>query len=422
MAVLQRYRHVLDAELQQRACEYLAIAEQPNDNLLEIVCDEMPPFPERESALLNRLVKKHGDASDKRTWHAGGRELNKDKDQDRYKGFGRRKEMALEESNGTNDANGVNGTNHADGTQDLQPTSQPVSPEVDLLGGDDVMGSLAGLDLSSGQAAPTTEVNASSSTLVSEPLVEVSRENTLKKTLPTVKPVQTKPAQSIEYTHGADKWLQRLTYSPEGILYEDTQLQIGLKTEYHGHLGRLALYFGNKISASFESFTVTVESLTPDALAVTLPQLPPSTVTGQTQIQQIVQVECRHFFTEPPVLRVSYLAGSLQTYTLKLPILITKFIEPVKFASSDFFERWKQIGGAPLEAQGIFPIKLDQQGKVDTGKNQRVIGGSKIGILEGVDSNPVNIVGAGVLHMSTAGKVGCLLRLEPNAQAKVRSL
>jgi AP-2 complex subunit alpha len=45
--VLKRYRFVLDAELQQRACEYVALAEREDDDLLQAVCDEMPTFPEK---------------------------------------------------------------------------------------------------------------------------------------------------------------------------------------------------------------------------------------------------------------------------------------------------------------------------------------------------------------------------------------
>ena len=51
------YQQVLDVELQQRACEYYAIASMPNEKLLQTVCDEMPRYPERESSLLN-FVKK----------------------------------------------------------------------------------------------------------------------------------------------------------------------------------------------------------------------------------------------------------------------------------------------------------------------------------------------------------------------------
>jgi AP-2 complex subunit alpha len=60
LAVLHRYSHVLDAELQQRACEYLAIALREDDDvLLQAVADEMPPYPERESAvrIIFRLLR-----------------------------------------------------------------------------------------------------------------------------------------------------------------------------------------------------------------------------------------------------------------------------------------------------------------------------------------------------------------------------
>ncbi|KAJ3535124.1 hypothetical protein NMY22_g6631 [Coprinellus aureogranulatus] len=44
--IFDRYRHVLDAELQQRACEYFALASRPeDDDFLPNVCEEMPPFP-----------------------------------------------------------------------------------------------------------------------------------------------------------------------------------------------------------------------------------------------------------------------------------------------------------------------------------------------------------------------------------------
>ena len=41
-------------------------------------------------------------------------------------------------------------------------------------------------------------------------------------------------------------------------------------------------------------------------------------------------------------------------------------------------------------------------------------------LLDGVDPNPTNFVGAGVIHTKNT-QVGCLLRLEPNTQAQVRT-
>ena len=50
---------------------------------------------------------------------------------------------------------------------------------------------------------------------------------------------------------------------------------------------------------------------------------------------------------------------------------------------------------------------------------RRVVQGFKWSILDGVDPNPKNIVGATVLHTSEGGKFGCLLRLEPNIDTQV---
>lgn len=86
--IFQRYTHVLDAELQQRACEYLALAQlEDNGDLLATLCDEMPIFPERESALLNRLHSKGETAQDKRTWVIGHSTDNRDRQAERLKGM-----------------------------------------------------------------------------------------------------------------------------------------------------------------------------------------------------------------------------------------------------------------------------------------------------------------------------------------------
>ncbi|GAA5898887.1 hypothetical protein JCM6882_004023 [Rhodosporidiobolus microsporus] len=389
VAVFEKYSRLLDAELQQRACEYLAIARLPTEDLLQVVVDEMPPFPERESALLSRLIKKTGDTHDKRTWYIGGKEVNQGKDAERYKGFGRRKGKEVAEGGEAESAGGA-----------PLPTSSSVA--------DDLMG----LDLSD-PSASSASATASSST-PAEPAA-TSPVAARKPSLPASGPTPRK-----QTSHGADKWLSRLVYNSEGILWEDAQLQVGVKCEFHGHLGRIALYFGNKISMPLESFTVTIDNDDPDALAVTLPKIPTPNISALSQVQQLVHVECRSPFSTPPLLNISYLAGSLQTITLRLPVWLVKFVEPVKLDAAAFFERWKQIGGPPREAQKIFPIALDAQtGKVDVAKNRRVVGGTKMGVLDGIDPNANNIVAAGVLHMAQGGKVGCLLRLEPNAEAKL---
>merc|ERR1712226_1836556 len=47
-----------DAELQQRASEYLALSKIPSLDVLATVLEEMPPFPEKESSGLLNLLKR----------------------------------------------------------------------------------------------------------------------------------------------------------------------------------------------------------------------------------------------------------------------------------------------------------------------------------------------------------------------------
>ncbi|GAA5878084.1 hypothetical protein JCM3774_006478 [Rhodotorula dairenensis] len=402
LAVFEKYSFVLDAELQQRACEYLAIANLPDEELLQVVVDEMPPFPERESALLSRLIKRSGDTHDKRTWYVGGKEVNQGQDAARYQGFGRRK--------------GRDAATHEALAAPREPGSTPSTVADDLMG----------LDLSEPSPAGTPSVaaealrpRAASNGTTNGTIAPADAAASTIPAATTKATTAATPTPRRLVTHGADKWLSRLVYNSEGVLWEDAQLQVGVKCEFHGHLGRIAVYFGNKMPVALESFTVTVETDGSEALTVTMPKIPTPHISAQSQVQQLVHVECRNSFSEAPLLNISYLAGSLQTLTLRLPVWISKFVEPVKLEAGPFFERWKQIGGAPREAQKVFPIVLDAQGLVDVAKNRRVVGGTRLGVLDTIDPNPNNVVAAGVLHMSNGGKVGCLLRLEPNANAKL---
>jgi len=359
--IFERYRHVLDAELQQRACEFYALASRPDDDeVLQNVCEEMPPFPPRVSALIGRLNRKLGDTEDKRTWIHGGKEMNLER-------------QAVTRKTTLGPGSSANGT--AASATDAQ----------------DVANSLAGLDLSgSGDQPDSSRMDSS----IIAPHLAVG---------PSV-----------------DRWFTKLTYSAEGVLYEDVQIQIGIKSRYQGHLGQLAIYFGNKVSAPLTSFTSTVHVNDTEALSATFAKIPQNTIAPRTQSQQLLHVECKKAFTSFPILTVSFLAGAHQSISIRLPISITKFIEGVKLGQADFFERWKVIGGPPREAQVVFPIALDSTGQLDLVRHRQVVSGNHLEILEDVDPNPSNLVAAGVLHTSIDGKVGCLLRLEPNREAKVR--
>ncbi|QRW19018.1 AP-2 complex subunit alpha [Rhizoctonia solani] len=318
LGIFDRYRHVLDSELQQRACEYYVIVSRPDDDVL-LQNTQPETWGYRGQAHLGywrQGVNAEREAARKNTLSAGGDQTN---------------------------------------------TNNAVS---------DVMSSLAGLDLSS------TDV---------------------------IKP-EVKPTPKLTTSPDIERWYEKLTRAPEGVLYEDVHFKLASN---------------QNTMAILDAWLFTLAINFQDALSVSFAKIPPTTVNPKTQSQQLLHVECKSMFTNPPILNVSYMAGSLQSINLRLPIVLTKFYEGVKLAQAEFFERWKLVGGPPREAQSIFPVHVNSDGSLETERQKKIVSGVGLKILDDIDPNPVNIVAAGVLHMSTAGKVGCLLRLEPNAAAKL---
>ncbi|KAI6778792.1 AP-2 complex subunit alpha-like protein [Emericellopsis cladophorae] len=361
VGIFDLYSHTLDSEMQQRACEYLVLASLPTDDLLRTVCDEMPPFPERQSALLSRLHQKQGATSDKRTWVIGGKDANSDRTELKMASPSALK-RTFSSGNPSN-----RGSNGANGASDL-----------------------AGLDMNASGRSEPKALN-----------------------VPNL-------ASAAHLSPGWEKGYNRLLVRTDGVLYEDGQIQIGVRSEYRGQMACLIVYFKNKIPTTLGSFTTTLDLDESEKTKLTweTKSLPDSQIPEAAQSQQVIMFEAKHVFARSPTMRVSYLAGALQALTLKLPVAIHKFMDPADLSAEDFFKRWKQIGGAPREAQAIFGI---------TGNNRQIspdfvtntVNGFRWRILDMVDPNPRNIVGASVLHTSGGGKFGCLMRLEPNYDSQM---
>ena len=421
--IFERYTYVLDAELQQRACEYLALARRADEGeLLATIFDEMPVFPERESALLNRLHSRRDKAQDKRTWVIGQSYDNKGREAERFKTLRKAAPpgAALANVNAPAAESSRAAAPSPPAPVPKDPPKREMSTGMDNMMGttsasaaDDIMASLADLDLSSGAnaiqeqpllptsvaeqqpAAPTPPVLTPAAAVVANPIspnVTNGQEDMKRKaTLGGVAPSLLTPLSAAP---GIEKWLERLSYANEGVLYEDDFIQIGVKAEFHSALGRLALFFGNKVSTAITDVDMTIEypnAVTQAGLDIRFHDAPVREIAGRAQIQELLHVECKDFFSEPPVLRMTYLAGSFTTLVLRLPVFLTRFIEGVNLEAGPFFERWKIIGGPPREAQQIFPIKLTKTGELDLVRNEKVTSGSRFTILQNVDPKPSNV-------------------------------
>ncbi|ORY86768.1 AP-2 adaptor complex subunit alpha [Protomyces lactucae-debilis] len=351
IAVFRQMSKVLDAELQQRACEYLALVTMPTDDLLQVMCEEMPPFPERVSALLSRLHSSTD--SDTRISTIGGREGQID-----------RAALKLDLSKIS-----MNGSN-----------SKMNSPVHQL----------------SGMKFDTPRSNSN------------TPNGTLSRQLPDL-------ASAANLSPGWEAGYHRLLYRDDGLLYDDPQIQIGLRSEYGNGKGFLTLVFTNKSDNPYTAFTTRALSADTNALTISAESFSPPTLPGHSQVQQRFKVECLRPFAEAPLLRLSYLAGALQALTLKLPVVVSKFAEPVELTSAAFFESWAIIGGGEHESQRIFGLSV-QGNRIDLGRMRAIVKGHRMCLLESVDPNPNNVVAATIMNTLAEGKIGVLLRLEPNLQ------
>ncbi|XP_008413233.1 AP-2 complex subunit alpha-2 isoform X1 [Poecilia reticulata] len=390
-----------DVELQQRAVEYLKLSSIASTDVLATVLEEMPPFPERESSILAKLKKKKGPGAVSVT------EL----------------EDSKRESSELNGA----GERGPDPSVMAASNASTPSPSADLLGirsaapvstAPASAGSLL-VDVFSeaGPAASSGAVNddgflrdLEQAPETSDPLlVEGSGDS-------DSAPPSEDPAPPLSE---AEELLNKFVCKNNGVLFENQLLQIGIKSEYRQNLGRMYLFYGNKTSVQFASFTTTVSC--PGELQTQLnvqskPVEP--LVEGGAQIQQVLNIECLTDFSDAPLLNIKFrYGGALQNLTLKLPVTINKFFQLTEMASQDFFQRWKQLSQPQQEAQKIFKANHSMDTEVIKAK----LLGLGMALLDNVDPNPENYVCAGVIQTKSQ-QVGCLLRLEPNAQAQMYRL
>ncbi|XP_053116880.1 AP-2 complex subunit alpha-1 isoform X10 [Hemicordylus capensis] len=227
------------------------------------------------------------------------------------------------------------------------------------------------------------------------------------------------PSAATGLVSGTEDNFLRFVCKNNGVLFENQLLQIGVKSEFRQNLGRMYLFYGNKTSVQFQSFTPTVSypGDLQSQLNIQTKAVEPL-VEGGAQVQQVLNIECLSDFTEAPLINIKFrYGGTLQNLTLKLPITVNKFFQATEMQSQDFFQRWKQLSLPQQEAQKIFKANHPMDSEVTKAK----LLGFGSALLEKVDPNPDNYVGAGIIQ-TKALQVGCLLRLEPNAQAQMYRL
>lgn len=163
--------------------------------------------------------------------------------------------------------------------------------------------------------------------------------------------------------------LAELVLKPQGVLFENTIVQIGLKHEYTGARGLLNIFLGNKTTRVLTDIQLEFEDLTKmECLRTKMDVLTSDQSIGpKQQLKHQLRVECLKPFSGAVPVKLKFAIDSQShVYSFALPIVITSFMEKVSLSMPDFIQRWKALEGAvsvfdpiiPSSGHGMYSLTL----------------------------------------------------------------
>ena len=300
----------MNPEIQQRALEYKALCNNPD--IASIALQTLPEWEVKKSVLLRKLVGKDAsaeEARDRPSWLSSVDSI----DEEDITDSAAKVDIASE---------GV--------TEDI-PIEEPKPVELmDLLSFDDepeqnVVTKDENLQVFDNEAFEKEE----------EPAQRQEEESDIE-------------TSSTEPIGDLASWRISLYASVSGVLYEDSNLQIGVRICGESSNLEMDFYLGNKSSGALDLKKVSIPP-TP-YFDVTKNEAPASIEAGQ-QILLKSCWTCLLPYSTLPVLQIQYInfKGESMARSMTLPLPVTKFCKPVSVPSSVFVTRWNQVTGAPFK-------------------------------------------------------------------------
>ncbi|KAF6150391.1 hypothetical protein GIB67_034090 [Kingdonia uniflora] len=207
-----------------------------------------------------------------------------------------------------------------------------------------------------------------------------------------------------------------LCLKDSGVLYEDPYIQIGVKAEWRMHHGRLVLFLGNKSTSPLLSVQALI--LPPSHLKIEL-SLVPDTIPPRAQVQIPLEVVNLRPSRDVSVLDFSYKFGSTMVNAkLRLPAVLSKFLQPISVSSEEFFPQWRSLSGPPLKLQevirGVKPLSLLEM--------SNLFNSYRLMVSPGLDPNPNNLVASTTFYSESTQAMLCLIRVEtdPSDRTQLR--
>lgn len=219
----------------------------------------------------------------------------------------------------------------------------------------------------------------------------------------------TAPILSSNWEHG----FRRMLTHEKAVLFQDALLQVGCTYEFRRNLGFVRLYLRN-MSTFSTLYSFSVELINPmgdNILAVSRKSIPAATLPPHGSTEESILCEIKHPFAVSPVCRITYLSGTMGELNFRLPIVLERFMEPIPQGCDDFSAHWNRLG-----SEGEFRKKFKNYSTSKKGpivdNDEEVVAALGWSIVKG--AAPSAIIAGAILHAGLSGKIGCLLRLEPD--------
>ncbi|XP_050368388.1 AP-2 complex subunit alpha-1-like [Argentina anserina] len=394
-AIFYKYESCIDVEIQQRAAEYLALSRR-GEALVDILA-EMPKFPERQSALIKKAEDVEIDTAEQSAIKLRAQQQTSN---------------ALVVTD-QRPANGIPPADHQLGlvkipttgsNVDHNPTDQglsqengslskvdPQTPSPDLLG--DLLGPLAI------EGPPGPAVQSHQNVIPGSVGDPTSADAT------AIVPVGEEPNSVQPIGNIAERFLA-LCLKDSGVLYEDPNIQIGIKAEWRLHQGCLVLFLGNKNTSPLVSVQAVI--LPPAHFNMEL-SLVPETIPPRAQVQCPLEIVNLRPSRDVAVLDFSYKFGhNMVNVKLRLPAVLNKFLQPIPVSAEEFFRQWRLLSGPPLKLQevvrGVKPLPLAEMASL--------INSFRMMVCPGLDPNPNNLVASTTFYSESTRAMLCLARIE----------
>lgn len=473
-AVLEHHRNFMDPELQQRAIEYKALLNAGGTTRADIAAVALQPLPKWEkqgSLLLRRLAQKAAEEGDEAreipAWlsqlqeEEGGGGTDGGEQQQQQIDKGGAVVGAIAAATGDDDsgsqpttARGASqvpdlldlldlsetpptGSGHTSATAAAtSSTSNPFgAPEQQLTTSPSDGASSPGK-----QSQPSPATAATAAAILAGAGLVASSHGKGSGSIPQspTKATATTPSLNIiNPTVDLQQCAKKLYLSNSGVLYEDINLQVGVKSTYASSTGQVTLFLGNKHATSQLCGVVckVMDALPAGLHMVQIGGPTPGVLTPKQQVQ--VPFSVTLLAPTPPNGSVAspkiHLAYQITTgnttsggspvvltmnQVLELPVPLTKFQQdpPVDIPAGIFATRWSQVPGPPFKLEAALP---SSSLKRSSGEIEEILKGMNLRVVKGAEVEGVEVVCAAcVVQCGGSGsgqpmkQVPCMVKVE----------